>query len=187
MTAAVKNYDMKYDEFFTALSYCVLGSGACSPAPGASAVGSGKKKEGKKSSEKKSDKKAKAPEKKPKKEEEDDDDFDVFGDDDEDEADTKPKETRAEMLERLKKEANDRLIAKAAKQRTLVSIEVKPWGTEQDLNELWKKITTEIKQDGVKWGEVRSTRRRRRKPISLRFLFYLFILFIFLKFFGKLR
>ncbi|GMH71671.1 hypothetical protein TL16_g05715 [Triparma laevis f. inornata] len=57
------------------------------------------------------------------------------------------------MLERLKKEANDRLTAKAAKQRTMVAIEVKPWDTEQDLNQLWKKITTEISQDGVKWGE----------------------------------
>ncbi|GMH80034.1 hypothetical protein TL16_g08373, partial [Triparma laevis f. inornata] len=90
-----------------------------------------------------------------KKEKDDDDDFDVFGDDDEEEDEDagKPKETRAEMLERLKKEANDRLTAKAAKQRTMVAIEVKPWDTEQDLNQLWKKITTEIQQDGVKWGE----------------------------------
>jgi elongation factor 1-beta len=100
----------------------------------------------------KKDKKKEA--KKPAKKEDDDDDFDVFGDDDDEEEDAgKPKETRAEMLERLKKEANDRLIAKAAKQRTMVAIEVKPWDTEQDLNQLWKKITTEITQEGVKWGE----------------------------------
>ena len=101
--------------------------------------------------DKKADKKAA---KKPAKDD-DDDDFDVFGDDDEEEDEDagKPKETRAEMLERLKKETNDRLTAKAAKQRTMVAIEVKPWDTEQDLNQLWKKITTEIQQDGVKWGE----------------------------------
>lgn len=87
-----------------------------------------------------------------KKEEDDDDDFDVFGDDDEEE-DDEPKETRAEMVARLKKEAEARTAAKEAKQRTLVAIEVKPWDTEQDLMELWKKITTTIKQDGLKWGE----------------------------------
>eukprot|EP00559_Dactyliosolen_fragilissimus_P002248 CAMPEP_0184858700 /NCGR_PEP_ID=MMETSP0580-20130426/3786_1 /TAXON_ID=1118495 /ORGANISM="Dactyliosolen fragilissimus" /LENGTH=223 /DNA_ID=CAMNT_0027354999 /DNA_START=95 /DNA_END=766 /DNA_ORIENTATION=- len=82
---------------------------------------------------------------------EDEDDFDVFGDDDEE--DDEPKESRAEMLARLKKEAEERTAKKEAKQRTLVAIEVKPWDTEQDLMELWKKITTEIKQDGLKWGE----------------------------------
>jgi len=87
-----------------------------------------------------------------KKEEDDDDDFDVFGDDDEEE-DDEPKETRAEMVARLKKEAEARTAAKEAKQRTLVAIEVKPWDTEQDLMALWKKITTTIKQDGLKWGE----------------------------------
>ena len=81
----------------------------------------------------------------------DDDDFDVFGDDDEEE--DAPKESRAEMLARLKKEAEARTAAKEAKQRTLVAIEVKPWDTEQDLMVLWKKITTEIVQDGLKWGE----------------------------------
>jgi len=83
----------------------------------------------------------------------DDDDFDVFGDDD-DEEEEKPKESRKEMLERLKAEAIERTKMKEAKQRTLVGIEVKPWGTEQDLMALWKKITTEITQEGVKYGEV---------------------------------
>jgi len=82
----------------------------------------------------------------------DDDDFDVFGDDDEEEDDT-PKESRADMLARLKKEAEVRTAAKEAKQRTLVGIEVKPWDTEQDLMALWKKITTTVVQDGLKWGE----------------------------------
>merc|ERR1712071_743057 len=88
-----------------------------------------------------------APAKKAKKEE-DDDDFDVFGDDDEE-----PKESRAEMLARLKKEAEERTLRKEAKQRTLVAIEVKPWDTEQDLMALWKKITETCTEEGVKWAE----------------------------------
>jgi elongation factor 1-beta len=87
----------------------------------------------------------------PKKDEKDDD-FDVFGDDDEAEAEA-PKESRADMLARLKQEAEGRAAAKEKKQRTLVSIEIKPWDVEQDLMGLWKKITTTVVQDGLKWGE----------------------------------
>lgn len=83
----------------------------------------------------------------------DDDDFDVFGDDDEEGADEAPKESRADMLARLKKEAEVRTSQKEAKQRTLVAIEIKPWDVEQDLMVLWKKITETICQDGLKWGE----------------------------------
>ena len=94
----------------------------------------------------------------------DDDDFDVFGDDDEDGGDAAPAkdgdvkeegatETRAEMLARLKKEAELRTIAKEAKQRTLVALEIKPWDVEQDLMMLFKKITETITQDGLKWAE----------------------------------
>ena len=57
------------------------------------------------------------------------------------------------MLARLKKEAEERTAKKEAKQRTLVAIEVKPFSTETDLPALWKKITTEVVQDGLKWGE----------------------------------
>jgi elongation factor 1-beta len=95
---------------------------------------------------------------------EEEDDFDVFGDDDDDDDDkpreianadevTETGETRREMLARLKKEAEERTAQKEAKQRTLVAIEIKPWDVEQDLMVLWKKITTTIKQDGLKWGE----------------------------------
>jgi elongation factor 1-beta len=91
----------------------------------------------------------------------DDDDFDVFGDDDVeggDEAVVETKEegateSRAEMLARLKKEAELRTIAKEAKQRTLVAIEIKPWDVEQDLLLLFKKISETITQDGLKWAE----------------------------------
>ncbi len=81
----------------------------------------------------------------------DEDDFDVFGEDDE--AEEAPKESRAEMMARLKKEAEERTAMKEAKQRTLVAIEIKPWDVEQDLMALWKKITETVKQDGLKWGE----------------------------------
>merc|ERR1712129_238812 len=60
---------------------------------------------------------------------------------------------RKEMLARLKKEAEVRTAKKEAKQRTLVAIEVKPWDTEQDLMALWKKITTTITPEGLKWAQ----------------------------------
>ncbi|GMI42956.1 hypothetical protein TrCOL_g3845 [Triparma columacea] len=128
----------------------VRGLASAAPAAAAPAAG-GKDKKADKKAAKKDKKAAKKEEKKPAKKEDDDDDFDVFGDDD-DEEEEAPKESRAEMLERLKREANERLVKKQAKQRTLVAIEVKPWDTEQDLMALWKKIT-EIKQEGVKFGE----------------------------------
>jgi elongation factor 1-beta len=81
----------------------------------------------------------------------DDDDFDVFGDDDEE--DDAPKESRADMIARLKGEAEARAVAKEKKQRTLVSIEIKPWDVEQDLMALWKKITETVNQDGLQWGQ----------------------------------
>jgi elongation factor 1-beta len=92
------------------------------------------------------------PVKEAKKSEEEEDDFDVFGEDDE-EKDEAPKESRADMLARLKKEAEERTAAKEAKQRTLVAIEIKPWDVEQDLMALWKKVTETVVQPGLKWGE----------------------------------
>merc|ERR1712071_648233 len=86
-----------------------------------------------------------------KKDDDDDDDFDVFGDDDEEEDDA-PKESRADMLARFKKDAEIRLAAKEAKQRTLVALEIKPWDTEQDLMELFNKIKTTITFEGLKWA-----------------------------------
>ena len=86
-----------------------------------------------------------------KRKKEEEDDFDVFGDDEE--AGSGEKESRKDMLARLKREAEERTAKKEAKQRTLVSIEIKPWGMEQDLMVLWKKITQTVIQDGLKWGE----------------------------------
>jgi translation elongation factor EF-1beta/ribosomal protein L12E/L44/L45/RPP1/RPP2 len=137
---ALPTYDVSVDELRVALSYAnpdvvltpVVIQKAAAPAAAAAAPA--------KKAEKKEAKK------------EDDDDFDVFGDDDEAEEEA-PKESRADMLARLKKEAEDRTTKKEAKQRTLVCIEVKPWDVEQDLMVLWKKITTDISQDGLKWGQ----------------------------------
>jgi elongation factor 1-beta len=83
------------------------------------------------------------------------DDFDVFGeeDDEEEKEEEEPKESRADMLTRLRKEAEERAAAKELKQRTLVALEIKPWDVEQDLMALWKKIVSTINQDGLKWGE----------------------------------
>lgn len=75
------------------------------------------------------------------------------GEDDNDDDGTAPNESRDEMLARLKTEALERAAEKEAAQRTLVTIEIKPWDVEQDLMALWKKITTEVKQDGLQWGE----------------------------------
>jgi len=139
--SAVPAYDLSLDEMSIALSYVTMALGG-SVAPVAAAVTVPTKKETKAKKEKKEVIEQK----------EDDDDFDVFGDDDEEE-DEKPKESRKEMLERLKKEAVERTTKKEAKQRTLVAIEVKPWDTEQDLMVLWKKITTTIAQEGLIWGQ----------------------------------
>ena len=92
-----------------------------------------------------------AGQKAPTKKKDDDDDFDVFGDDDDEEE--APKESRADMLARLKKEAEERTAKKELKQRTLVAIEIKPWDVEQDLMALWKKVTRTVTQEGLKWGE----------------------------------
>eukprot|EP00814_Leptocylindrus_danicus_P014700 CAMPEP_0116015074 /NCGR_PEP_ID=MMETSP0321-20121206/6629_1 /TAXON_ID=163516 /ORGANISM="Leptocylindrus danicus var. danicus, Strain B650" /LENGTH=178 /DNA_ID=CAMNT_0003484793 /DNA_START=20 /DNA_END=556 /DNA_ORIENTATION=+ len=127
MAAAIPAYDLALDELCVALSYVTMTKVPVYTPPAAKA------------------------EEAPKKDSKDDDDFDVFGDDDEE--DEAPKESRAEMLARLKKEAEERTARKEAKQRTLVAIEVKPFSTETDLNELWKKITTTVKQEGLKWGE----------------------------------
>mmetsp|Transcript_21167 Transcript_21167/g.25170 ORF Transcript_21167/g.25170 Transcript_21167/m.25170 type:complete len:192 (-) Transcript_21167:217-792(-) len=140
MTTAIPEYDITLDEMSVALSYVTMALGDAA-VPAAPAKKSPKKK-------------AAAPEpKKEAKKEDDDDDFDVFDDGDDDEADDAPKETRKEMLARLKKEAEVRTAKKEAKQRTLVAIEVKPWDTEQDLMALWKKITTTITPEGLKWAQ----------------------------------
>ena len=49
--------------------------------------------------------------------------------------------------------AEERLAKKEAKQRSLCNLEVKPWEEEQDLMELFNKIKTTVKREGLQWGE----------------------------------
>jgi hypothetical protein len=88
-----------------------------------------------------------------------------------------PKESRADMLARLKAEAVARTVAKEAKQRTLVAIEVKPWSTEQDLNALWKKITTEVVQGVCLQSNLAPHPVGVFSPSNIIHLFFLFYLF----------
>merc|ERR1719453_203165 len=85
----------------------------------------------------------------PKPADDDDDMDDMFGDDDEEE---KPKEM-SESLLKLKAAAEARLAKKEAAQKSMVVLEVKPWEADQDLMSLWKKITTDLTFEGLKWGE----------------------------------
>ena len=88
---------------------------------------------------------------------EDDEDFDMGFDDEEDDEDPAEKAARkakvAAELEEKKKAALERLAKKEAKQRSLCSLEIKPWEEEQDLMDLFKKVTTQVVKDGLKWGE----------------------------------
>ena len=59
----------------------------------------------------------------------------------------------ATVLEEQTKVALQRLERKEANQRSLCTLEIKPWEADQDLNELFQKVTTEVKREGLRWGE----------------------------------
>mmetsp|Transcript_8937 Transcript_8937/g.12420 ORF Transcript_8937/g.12420 Transcript_8937/m.12420 type:complete len:218 (+) Transcript_8937:47-700(+) len=80
----------------------------------------------------------------------DDDDDDWFAEDDDEEE--KPKEVN-EALEKAKKAAMEKLAKKEAKQRSLCALEIKPWSTEQDLMELFKKVKKTVVREGLVWSE----------------------------------
>ena len=88
--------------------------------------------------------KGKKEEKKPAKEEEDEMD-DLFGSEDEEEA-AAAKEAAMKAAEAGKKKKKAPPVAKS-----VIVWDVKPWGPEVDLDELGKKIITEIKMDGLLW------------------------------------
>lgn len=141
-------YDLSLDELSTTLSYVTLGLGGTvaavpptAPPSAAQNASTSPKTETKDDIVEVHDG-----------DDDDDDDFDVFGDDNDDE-EVILKESRAEMFARLKTEAEERTAKKEAQQRTLVGIEIKPFSIEQDLMELWRRITKEVTQDGIKWGE----------------------------------
>uniref|UniRef100_A0A7S2B9F2 Translation elongation factor EF1B beta/delta subunit guanine nucleotide exchange domain-containing protein n=1 Tax=Octactis speculum TaxID=3111310 RepID=A0A7S2B9F2_9STRA len=85
----------------------------------------------------------------------DDDDMDFGFDDDEAEEETKKpaEKSMKEKLEEKKQAALDRLAKKEAKQRSLCTLEIKPWDADQDLLKLFAKLKTEIVMDGLKWSE----------------------------------
>jgi len=140
---------LQYDELSTMLGYATLSYASVAPAKANEVAAKSMPTATKKALPKKA---AKAPVE----EEDDDEDFDVFGDDDDDEEEEAPKESRADMIARLKHEAEVRLKKKEENQRTLVGLDVKPWSTDQDLAELFKKLTTTINLPDapIKWGEI---------------------------------
>ena len=62
-------------------------------------------------------------------------------------------EPRSGKLTNPTKEAEERTATREAEQRTIVAIEIKPVDAAQDLTELWKKVTTTVREEGLKWGE----------------------------------
>jgi len=108
----------------------------------------------KKKAEKEAAKKKAEAAKKAEAEADDDDMDDMFGDDDEADEAPKPKEkSMKEKLEEKKQAALERLAKKEAKQRSLCTLEIKPWDAEQDLLVLFKKLKADIVMDGLKWSE----------------------------------
>ncbi|KAI2505558.1 hypothetical protein MHU86_8894 [Fragilaria crotonensis] len=129
--APVPAYDLSMDELSMALSYVSAGLITSAPAAAPAAAPAVAK----------SAAPAPAKAEKPKKVD-DDDDFDVFGDDDDAAEEEEPTESRADMLARLKKEAEERTKQKEAKQRTLPGLK---WGENCTLVEVAfgiKKIQT---------------------------------------------
>ena len=112
---------------------------------GAAAAGKGGKQEAPKAKAdgEKGKKKGKQPAKEEPKEEEDE--MDLFGDDDPEEA--------AAAKEALKKAADAGAKKKKAPPvaKSLVILEVKPWGPDVDLDVLGKRICEEVTQEGLFW------------------------------------
>ncbi|KAF2032565.1 hypothetical protein EK21DRAFT_60783 [Setomelanomma holmii] len=86
---------------------------------------------------------AKAPEKEA---EEDDDEVDLFGSDDEEDAEAE--KLKAERLAEYNKKKAGK-VKPAAK--SIVTLDVKPWDDETDMAELTKNVLA-IEQDGLVWG-----------------------------------
>jgi len=90
----------------------------------------------------------------------DDDDMDFFGSDDEDE------DAAAEALKAKRvAEYNARKAAKEEKKgktiaKSMITLDVKPWDDETDLDELAEKIKT-IEMDGLVWGQ-----KTEKKPLA---------------------
>ncbi|RSH92926.1 Translation elongation factor 1 beta [Saitozyma podzolica] len=88
-------------------------------------------------------------------EEEDDDDIDLFGDDDEDDAEAErikaervAKYTEAKEAKKAEKLAAGKTLEVA---KSVVTLQVKPWDDETDLVEMEKEVRA-IEKDGLLWG-----------------------------------
>ncbi|VEU19626.1 DEKNAAC100181 [Brettanomyces naardenensis] len=81
-------------------------------------------------------------------EEEDDDDVDLFGEDDEEEDDEEAAKVRAQRIAEYEKKKADKPKAAA---KSLVSLDVKPWDDETDMDALLKFVKS-IEMEGLTWG-----------------------------------
>merc|ERR1711881_72833 len=87
-------------------------------------------------------------------EEDEDDDMDFFGDSDDEEVDEAAEALKAKRVA----EYNERKAAKAEKKgvvaaKSMITIDVKPFDDETDLEALCKKIKSEITMDGLVWAQ----------------------------------
>merc|ERR1712060_298108 len=93
-------------------------------------------------------------EKKPAKKEEtketkaDEDELDLFGSDDGDGTNDEQAQRLAKIAAEINKNKKPKKVVIA---KSLVILEVKPWGPEIDLDALGKKIISEVKMDGLEW------------------------------------
>jgi elongation factor 1-beta len=78
--------------------------------------------------------------------EDDDDEVDLFGDDDEDDAEAEKLKAERVKAYEVKKAGKPKTIAKS-----VVTLEVKPWDDETDMAELEKGVRAH-EQDGLVWG-----------------------------------
>merc|ERR1739848_71586 len=93
--------------------------------------------------------------------EDDDDDMDFFGSDDDDEVDAAAEALKQKRVD----EYNARKAKKAAEKgvvaaKSMITLDVKPWDDETDLDELAKMIKT-IEMDGLVWGQ-----QIQKKPLA---------------------
>ena len=123
--------------------YVKMLGGAQTPQAGPVAAKNGKQKGGKQEAKPKGGK----PEKKAAPV---DDEFDPFADDGEDDAGEE--DEQAKRLQKIADEVNkNKKPKKVVIAKSLVILEVKPWGPETDLDKLGKKILKEVAMDGLVW------------------------------------
>merc|ERR1711970_316430 len=109
-------------------------------------------------------KKEEEPAKKEESEDDDDDDMDFF--DDSDDEDEEAKAAQEALKAKRVAEYNARKAEKAAKKgvvaaKSMITLDVKPFDDETDLDALAAKIKSEITMDGLVWGQ-----KHEKKPLA---------------------